>query len=430
MAITMDRNRSLPSLHDVRAHALRRALAAPPTFEQALASARESPALAGCAEALTELLERVTGRLEDGQRRDGHGQDARDLLALREAIGRLILERSTEFASDEVVVADDVLSHLYERFFGDPRVRPLATSFGPRVVPLVSLFGEPLRRHAECIGRNALSPSLTWVRLPVVCLRSVWLWPCLAHEMGHDLYAAIAPRSDDRSGYASYLEAAVADQVARSVHEYGYGKVIALDGAQPGVEESALFLAELWRRWCDEAHADTVAILQLGPAAAAALQEALPGRRVGHTRDPHPPDAIRSRLTTRLLARLRIPGYGVELDRRMPLDDQLILDAVGARYRIAAALADVTIAAAVDALLTFRNPALGGLALPELLSFSATDQECVEACAHALLDRASPPDGALPRHLLAAARLAFERRPDTADALHTRAVCLLAEWRQ
>jgi hypothetical protein len=418
----------LSALNELRGLSARRALVVPPTFEQLLATGRSVPALADCAEPLEALLAQIGEAVEAALARGRDFDDVWGLIRLRDAVGNLILDRVSEYPQDVILVADRVVRDLFGRFFNHPRVRTLNTVHAHPFVPLVSLSLDGLYSFSTVpIYRSNPPLGLAWVNLPHEAATNVWLWLGLPHEVGHDIYAAVGPTDGATSAYAAYLEAAVAERVAWAVMSCGRGMVSVVEGPWLGLEGSAAFMAGVWRRWCNEAHADAVGILQVGPAAATSLQEILAIRRMDSLEDPHPPAAVRSRLATRLLARLRIDEYNSALEQRMPLGDVLLGDSSGTHYLVPAGLMDAAIAAVVELFLTFRNPALDGCALPDILPFDRADQERIEQCAAALLERQPLPPAVESRHLLAGARFAYERHPDCADALHSRTLCLLAE---
>jgi hypothetical protein len=418
----------LSALNELRGVSARRALVVPPTFEQLLTTYQTVPALADCAEPLEALLAQIGEAVEAALARGRDADEVWGLIRLRDAVGHLILDRVSEYAQDVILVADRVVRDLFRRFFGHPRVRRLETVHAHPFVPLVSLSLDGLYSFSTVpIYRSNPPLSLAWVNLPHEAATNVWLWLGLPHEVGHDIYAAVGPTDGPTSTYAGYLEAAVAERVAWTVMSCGRGMVSIVEGPWLGLEGSAAFLAGVWRRWCNEAHADAVGLLQVGPAAATSLQEILSIRWMDSLEDPHPPAAVRSRLATRLLARLRIDEYNSALEQRMPLGDVLLGDSGGTHYLVPAALMDATIAAVVELFLTFRNPALDGCALPDILPFDRTDQERIERCAAALLDRQPMPSAVESRHLLAGARLAYERHPESAEALHGLTLRLIAE---
>jgi hypothetical protein len=418
----------LSALNELRGLSARRALVVPPTFEQLLVTHGALPGLAECAEPLEALLAQIGEAIEATLARGRDFDEVWGLIRLRDAVGHLILDRVSEYAQDVILVADRVVRDLFQRFFDHPRVRSLDTVHADRFVPLVSLSLEGLYSFSTVpIYRSNPPLSLAWVNLPHEAMTNVWLWLGLPHEVGHDIYAAVAPTDGPTSAYAAHLEGAVAERVAWTVMSCGRGMISIVDGPWLGLEGSAAFMATLWRRWCNEAHADAVGILQVGPAAATSLQEILMARWIDSVEDTRPPAAVRSRLATRLLARLRVDEYNSALEQRMPLGDVVLGDSAGTRYLVPAALMDAVVAAVADLLLTFRNPALDHCALLDVLPFDRTDQERIEQCAAGLLDRRPLPQGAESRHLLAGARLAYERHPRCADELHRRTLGLLAE---
>jgi hypothetical protein len=219
-------------------------------------------------------------------------------------------------------------------------------------------------------------------------------WPALAHEAaGHDILEA-----DD--GLREELARAVKKEV----------RAARIDSAVGGY----------WAERIDEAAADVLGVLNMGPAAAVGLVgyfRALNGvwrgtsslRSAGAAEDPHPADLARAYLAAETVRLLSFQGAG-------PWADRLVSEADRDRDRIrfgdlpvTPEVARASAAAVARAIVKTRVRALEGRSLGEIQDWSDRDEAVVAALRPALREAGGQPragryvKGAYAAHAVAAA---------------------------
>jgi hypothetical protein len=201
--------------------------------------------------------------------------------------------------------------------------------------------------------------------------------PVIAHEVAHDVTAALGLRET----FAEH--------------------------ARPVLEASPQ-RATAWSAWIEEVHADLYGVLCLGPAFASAMADLLATdpvqvameARVAAAWVKHPPAARRMECLVHALRRL---GFDAAADERETAWEASFPPAQGDPYR-----ADGP--ALVDALLDGHYDALGG-SLLDTVSFTTAQQADAIAVKDSMLLGLSPPSGEA-RTLVAGARLAFDQDPE------------------
>ncbi|MCE6998162.1 hypothetical protein LZG04_25680 [Saccharothrix sp. S26] len=150
---------------------------------------------------------------------------------------------------------------------------------------------------------------------------------------------------------------------------------------------------DAWDTWLPEVFADLYGVLAAGPAFAAALADLLvvdQARMEAELDGPvlvHPPAAVRLAVTAKALAETGFPAARPACG---PYEDDI--DPM------------------TTALLDGRYPGLGDRPLREVITFTAAQQANAVTAADGLLDHQRPETSDV-RCLIAAARLAFDRRP-------------------
>jgi hypothetical protein len=276
--------------------------------------------------------------------------------------------------------------------------RPDASAPAAKTAPLVFLSGEfspflHARQSPFDVEEVADAPdTLGFLQivsaLPVPVIGLPWYQlthlpdaVLVAHEIGHDV-------ERDRRMAGTALE-----------------HVRAVGNALPAERRAA------WIAWLPEVVADLYGVLAGGPAFVAALVDLLAvdpaevaAEPVGPPWRPHPPAAVRVAVTT---AALEHTGFAAEADAQR----RAWAEAYPAVPTDPTAPLAADVPHVVGALLTRPFPQLGDQALPAVVMFTAAQQKAASAAADAVLDGQRPATGDI-RCLVAAARLAFERKPD------------------
>jgi hypothetical protein len=201
--------------------------------------------------------------------------------------------------------------------------------------------------------------------------------PVIAHEVGHDVTAALGLR-DAFTGHARPVLEAVPQR------------------------------ATAWSAWLEEVHADLYGVLCLGPAFASAMADLLATdpvqvameARVAAAWVKHPPAARRMECLVHALRRL---GFGTAADERAAAWEASFPPAPGDPYRDDGPKL-------VDALLDGRYEAFDG-SLLETVAFTKAQQADAVAVKDSILIGLPPPSGEV-RTLVAGARLAFDQDPE------------------
>jgi hypothetical protein len=184
-------------------------------------------------------------------------------------------------------------------------------------------------------------------------------WPALAHEAaGHDLLAADLGLRDD-------LSKAVRDGLT--------------------AERMAPAVADYWADRIDEAAADVMGVLNMGPAAAVgligyfrAINETVRGvpalRSEGLPEDPHPADLARAYLVAETVRLLSFDGAGRWADRLVAEADRDLGRITLGEVTVTAGVAKDSAAAVARAIVKTRLASLDGRALGEIQGWSDRDE--------------------------------------------------------
>ncbi|MEY2668274.1 MAG: hypothetical protein RJA59_912 [Pseudomonadota bacterium] len=322
----------------------------------------------------------------------GRTGPARLLLDLCQAV----LQRGEGYQARATAAFQEVVSDLYEGFLSaeDRRgVKPPDHGVTPPLVRWGPAETGPYTWPARVTATFDVGAAV--VSLPAAnATGGLLAWPALAHEAaGHDILEA-----DD--GLREELARAVRREV----------RAARIDPAVGGY----------WAERIDEAAADVLGVLNMGPAAAVGLVgyfRALNGvwrgtsslRSAGAAEDPHPADLARAYLAAETVRLLSFQGAGAWADRLLAEADR---DRDRIRFGdvpVTPEAARASAAAVARAIVRTRVRSLEGRSLGEIQDWSDRDEAVVAALRPALREEGGQPragryvKGAYAAHAVAAA---------------------------
>ena len=306
----------------------------------------------------------------------GRTGPARLLLDLCQAV----LQRGEGYQARATAAFQEVVSDLYDGFLSaeDRRgVKPPDHGVTPPLVRWGPAETGPYTWPARVAATFDVGAAV--VSLPAANASGGLLaWPALAHETaGHDILEA-----DD----------GLREELARAVR-----KEVRSARIDPAV-------GTYWAERIDEAAADVLGVLNMGPAAAVGLVgyfRALNGvwrgtsslRSAGAAEDPHPADIARAYLAAETVRLLSFRGAG-------PWADRLLAEADRDRDRIrfgdlpvTPEVARASAAAVARAIVSTRVRALEGKSLGEIQDWSDRDEAVVAALRPAMRETGARPPG-------------------------------------
>ncbi len=336
----------------LRSRLERAAASLPPLYRRAVAE----PLLRSLQQMGPEGLARV---LAEDPGREG---EARLLLDIAQAV----LQRAEGYQPVATAAFQEVVSDLYDGFLSaeDRRgVKPPDHGVIPPIVRWGASVDGPYTWPVT--AAEGLGVGTAVVSLPAANAESGLLaWPALAHETaGHDVLAADAGLRDE-----------LARVVERSVRESGSGTAV----------------ARYWAERIDEAAADVLGVLNMGPAAAVgltgylrAMNGAMRGRaqlrNVGAAEDPHPADLARAYLAAETVRLLSFRGASAWADRLVAEADRDLGRIWLGKSQGGVAEARASAAAVARAVVRTRLGALEGHALGEIQDWKDRDEARVAA---------------------------------------------------
>ena len=323
----------------------------------------------------------------------GRGGAARLLLDLAQAV----LQRGEGYQARATAAFQEVVSDLYAGFLSAEDRRGVKPPDHGVAAPLVrwgSAETGPYTWPATATAKFDVKAAL--VSLPAANAGGGLLaWPALAHETaGHDILEA-----DD--GLREELSRAVKREVLAA----------RIDPAVAGY----------WSERIDEAAADVLGVLNMGPAAAVGLVgyfRALNGvwrgtpelRSVGHEEDPHPADIARAYLAAETVRLLSFSGAERWADRLVAEADRDLERIRFGDVAVSTGVAKASAAAVARAIVKTRMTALEGRALGEIQDWRDRDEAVVETLRRDMRDGGGAPGpvvkpatGAYAAHAVAAA---------------------------
>lgn len=285
---------------------------------------------------------------------------ARLLLDLAQAV----LQRGEGFQARATAAFQEVVSDLYDGFLSaeDRRgVKPPDHGVTPPLIRWGPAETGPYTWPASATAAFEVKAAV--VSLPAANASGGLLaWPALAHETaGHDILEA-----DD----------GLREELARAVEEQVLAAKI-----DPAV-------AGYWSERIDEAAADVLGVLNMGPAAAVGLVgyfRALNGvwrgtpelRSVGREEDPHPADIARAYLAAETVRLLSFSGAERWADRLVAEADRDLERVRFGDVAVPAGVARASAAAVARAIVKTRMNSLEGRALGEIQDWRDRDEAVV-----------------------------------------------------
>jgi len=310
----------------------------------------------------------------------GRGGAARLLLDLAQAV----LQRGEGYQARATAAFQEVVSDLYAGFLSaeDRRgVKPPDHGVLPPLVRWGPAETGPYTWPATVTAKFDVKAAL--VSLPAGNAGGGLLaWPALAHETaGHDILEA-------DEGLREELSRAVKRQVLAA----------RIDPAVAGY----------WSERIDEAAADVLGVLNMGPAAAVGLVgyfRALNGvwrgtpelRSVGHEEDPHPADIARAYLAAETVRLLSFSGAERWADRLIAEADRDLEQVRFGDVAVPAGVAKASAAAVARAIVKTRMTALEGRALGEIQDWRDRDEAIVSTLRRDMRDGGGGQDQAVKR---------------------------------
>ncbi len=300
----------------------------------------------------------------------GRDGAARLLLDLAQAV----LQRGEGYQARATAAFQEVVSDLYEGFLSaeDRRgVKPPDHGVTPPLIRWGPAETGPYTWPANATATFDVTAAV--VSLPAANAGGGLLaWPALAHETaGHDILDA-----DD--GLREELAGAVKKQLLAAK----------MDPAVAGY----------WSERIDEAAADVLGVLNMGPSAAVGLVgyfRALNGvwrgtpelRSVGREEDPHPADIARAYLAAETVRLLSFAGAERWADRLIAETDRDLERIRFGDVAVSAGVAKASAAVVARAIVKTRMTSLEGKALGEIQDWRDRDETIVAALRGQMKDR-------------------------------------------
>lgn len=327
------------------------------------ASARLPPVYRrAVADPLLRTLDRLGARgfaalLAEDPEREGA---ARLLLDVAQAL----LQQGEGYQARATAAFQEVVTDLYDGFLSAEArrgVKPPDHGVAPPLVRWGSADSGPYTWPATATATFGVGAAL--VSLPAAnAAGGLLAWPALAHEAaGHDILAA---------------DVGLRDELAEVVRV----RLLA--------EKMAPVVADYWADRIDEAAADVLGVLNMGPAAAVGLIgyfRALNGawrgtpalRSAGLAEDPHPADLARAYLAAETVRLLSFDGAGRWADRLVAEADRDLGRIQLGEVAVTAGVAKASAAAVARAIVRTRLGALEGRALGQVQDWRDRDEAIV-----------------------------------------------------
>ena len=298
---------------------------------------------------------------------------ARLLLDLAQAV----LQRGEGYQARATAAFQEVVSDLYDGFLSAEDRRGVKPPDHGVVPPLVRWGPAETGPYTwPATATAAFDVKAAVVSLPAAnAAGGLLAWPALAHETaGHDILEA-----DD----------GLREELARAVKKQVLGAKI-----EPSV-------ASYWAERIDEAAADVLGVLNMGPAAAVGLVgyfRALNGvwrgtpelRSVGREEDPHPADVARAYLAAETVRLLSFSGADRWADRLVAETDRDLERIRFGDVAVSAGVAKASAAAVARAVVKTRLNSLEGRALGEIQDWSDRDESIVATLRREMKDGGVP----------------------------------------
>lgn len=347
----------------------------------------------------------------------------------------MVLQRYAVIFDVELSAADKLVANFFQRFLYNPVLKNhVRLSYRDNVTPLVFL-GRGGPRVYYTLPPSVHRP-LAFIHLPRAALNNVWRWTVLAHETGHDVFFCIDNLARDLNLLVSSV---VTDALLSGLVTYTPVHASFKVNNSPVVMEKTpeQFAVSLWVSWINEIFADLFALLMCGPSTVVSMQDMIGFSHVGlwhgvQGPDSHPVPLIRNLMNLSVLRQLGFTNEAKTLEGRLiahgPVAGELVW-LQGGRVEVARAGLDNTLALAnkvTDAMLHVPLPSLNNHALRDIINFDHRDQAIVYALVDFLANGYSAPGEYEPRHLAAAAQLAFNTQPYHAEKIHSKVLQLLS----
>ncbi|SFR00573.1 hypothetical protein [Desulfoscipio geothermicus] len=352
----------------------------------------------------------------------------------------MVLQRYAVLFNAELSAADNLVANFFWRFLKNPALNKVRTSYWEQATPLAFLGRGGARAYYTL--PPTIDRPLAIIHMPRAALSNVWRWTALAHETGHDIFFCI----DNLGNELDYLVTSVVEKVLLSGSVL-YSPVYAalkVNNRTVVVEKTPVqFASTLWSSWLNEVFADLFGLLMCGPSAVATMQELIGFNNVGgwygiNSPSSHPTPLLRVLMNISVLRRLGFEDDAQALEQRIwsssaPVPRELIwLQKGNGKTIVARASLDSSIALAervTDAILHTPLSSLNKHSLRQIINFDARDQGLIIILADAIMNAGHLqvlPAGTEPRHLVAAAQLAFNRQPFLAMQIHETVLKLLS----
>lgn len=352
----------------------------------------------------------------------------------------MVLQRYAVLFNDELSAADNLVANFFWRFLKSPALNQVRTSYWEHATPLTFLGRGGAKAYYTL--PPTIDRPLAIIHMPRAALNNVWRWTALAHETGHDIFSCI----DNLKSELNYLITSVVEKVllSGSVVLPPVYAAIKINNRTVVVDKTPVqFAGTLWSNWLNEVFADLFGLLMCGPSAVATMQELIGFSNVGvwygvDGPASHPTPLLRVLMNIAVLRRLGFEADAQALEQRIwsssaPVPRELIwVESGNGNTIVARASLDSSLALAeqvIDAILHTPLLSLNNYSLRQVINFDVRDQGIIIFLADAILNSsylAVVPAGTEPRHLVAAAQLAFDCRPYLAMQIHETVLKLLA----
>jgi len=361
---------------------------------------------------------------------DARGADGKLLYPIKQRIWKdlreFLIQRWTSVHKNELRVLDVIIENLCK----DANVAPMLSE------SIFCLFGDADRSFYTL--PSEYSRPIHLIAVPHSSIQNIWNWLVLPHELGHDMFIDIRQLANE----LEHLVVKALEPYALSV---GWVNVPRWEPAINQVRweliDGTQLIRELWTEWVFELFPDLLATLMCGPAYLMQLQEILrfdafswwtmdPTQRYFGGPDPHPVGHVRSLLVSSAIRRLGYEHHADALDERL-LRTARIPATISWLFRTSEVEQPVLLfevqwiellkSGLLISKIILDTPleSLGQKKLLDFIQFSHADQEISETEARNILSTQQKNDPRTrARHLLAAARIAFESEPQKADTIH------------
>ncbi len=347
----------------------------------------------------------------------------------------MVLQRYAVLFEVELSAADKLVKNLFQRFFNSRSLKGIRMSYRYDVAPVVFLGRGGTRSYYTL--PPTLHRPLAIIHLPRAALNNVWRWNVLAHETGHDVFFCVENLAREMEALAATV---AVDALRAGKADYPpISTVLKINGRLTPIEMTReQFTVSLWSKWTNELFADLFAILMCGPSTVFTMQEMIGFGSVGSWHgvqgpDPHPLPVLRNLINITFMRQLGFSYHAHIIERRMLRHNPNIRDAkwvfngVTEVTRIKLGQLMPMIELITTAMLNYPLQSLNNHSLREVINFNFYDQAMVDALVDAAAGDTIPPQGAEPRHVVAAAQLAFVFNPYQADKIHNNLINFLSQ---